>query len=176
MSQPKQNKRKMKTGFQTRTNFIIIGVSILVSVLLIVGILYLFGIRYVKYRFDTGFSVSFVGVLNGDGMPATGHISYSGDSAVKGLTATYDAENKTLEYSNGDVYEGEVKHLVKHGTGKLTRDNGDIYEGEFYEDRQHGHGVSTFANGDIYDGEYENGNKSGQGTYTWADEIGRAHV
>ena len=48
MSQPKQNKRKMKTGFQTRTNFIIIGVSILVSVLLIVGILYLFGIRYVK--------------------------------------------------------------------------------------------------------------------------------
>ena len=91
MSQPKQNKRKMKTGFQTRTNFIIIGVSILVSVLLIVGVLYLFGIRYVKYRFETGFSVSFVGVLNGDGMPATGHISYGGEQIREQIQAVYDA-------------------------------------------------------------------------------------
>jgi len=95
MSKAKENKRKMKTGFQARTNLIIIAVSILVSVALILGVLYLFGIRYVKYRFDTGFSVSFVGVLNSDGMPKTGRISYGGDDSVKGLTATYNAQDKT---------------------------------------------------------------------------------
>ena len=152
-AQSKETKRKMKTGFQARTNFIIIGVSIIISAALILGVLYLFGIRYVKYRFETGFSVSFVGILTGDGMPAAGRISYGGDDAVKGLTATYNGEDGTLEYSNGDVYEGEVKHLVKHGDGKLTRENGDVYEGSFYEDRQHGHGKCTYSNGDVYEGD-----------------------
>ena len=34
------------------------------------------------------------------------------------------------EFSNGDIYEGELKDGEPEGQGKMTYANGNIYEGE----------------------------------------------
>jgi hypothetical protein len=44
-------------------------------------------------------------------------------------------------YVNGDVYEGEFYHGVKHGKGKMFYANGDVYEGDFKDDEKCGMGV-----------------------------------
>ena len=44
----------------------------------------------------------------------------------------------TIEYANGDQYEGEinVENLQKHGKGVLTLKNGDVYGGTWVNDNQ----------------------------------------
>ena len=65
-----------------------------------------------------------------------------------------------IEYSNGDVYEGEVRNGKAHGLGKVTYARGDIYEGDFSDDKKNGFGRYTFGlkavnAGDIHEGEYK---------------------
>ncbi|MDD6095119.1 MAG: hypothetical protein PUC29_05195, partial [Clostridia bacterium] len=104
--------RKMKYRVSAKSNVIMICVCAVISVAVILGALYLCGIRYVRYSFKDGFSVKFVGVTDFSGYPKKGKISYSGADEVEGLTATINSENGTIEYSNGDVYEGEMSDLV----------------------------------------------------------------
>lgn len=98
----------------------------------------------------------------------------------------------TQNYSNGDVYVGQMKDGKPHGKGKYTWSNGDFYEGDwvneqrtgkgkyiyadgsvfegdFVENRMEGKGKFTWANGDIYEGDWVNSKLHGKGKYTWAD-------
>ena len=167
MAEVKQ--RKIKNRLSARTNVIITITCAVIAALLIFLVLYLCGLRYVKYNFADGFSVTFVGVTDINGYPKNGRLSYSGSDDVDGLTATVNEKDGTIEYSNGDVYKGEMQDLVKHGQGKLTYENGDVYEGGFIADKPSGEGILTFSNGDKYVGGFKNGKRHGEGTYTYAD-------
>ena len=137
-SVPKK-KRRLKSGFTGRTNLIVIIFCIVLAVALTVGIVYLLGYRYTRYNFPEGYSVTFVGKVNGENQPESGRITYAGGDNA-GLSASVDSKTGKIVYSNGDTYEGETKDLLKHGIGKLTFADGRIYEGEFAADKASGQG------------------------------------
>jgi hypothetical protein len=45
-----------------------------------------------------------------------------------------------VRYSNGDIYEGFLLKLLRHGKGKMYYANGDRYEGEWRQNRREGQG------------------------------------
>lgn len=47
----------------------------------------------------------------------------------------------TMQYSNGDVYEGQWKNDDKTGYAKMTYDNGDKYEGQWLRNERNGRGL-----------------------------------
>ncbi len=63
-------------------------------------------------------------------------------------------KNGTMNYTNGDVYEGEWKSNCKSGKGEMIYDNGDIYEGEWEFDHHAEQGKMIYANGDIFEGRW----------------------
>jgi hypothetical protein len=99
-----------------------------------------------------------------------------------------------LKFSNGDVYDGQVRNGVPHGRGKYIFSNGDICEGQFHEGEldgqaqckltfpdgetyegqwsnkmRHGSGKMVFKNGCIYNGQWNNDERHGQGVLTLLD-------
>ncbi len=78
-----------------------------------------------------------------------------------------DARIKVITYSNGDVYEGEIRGGKRNGRGVLTYARGDVYEGEFEDDMFCGQGKLTYIDGSIYDGEWKDGKIEGRGVYTY---------
>ena len=140
-----KKKRRLKSGFTGRTNIIIVIFCIVLAVALTVGVIYLMGYRYTRYNFAEGYSVTFVGKVNGENQPVSGRITFnSGEKS--GLSASVDSATGKIVYSNGDVYEGQTKDLLRHGNGKLTFADGRIYEGEFVADEASGAGKMTYAN------------------------------
>ena len=60
-----------------------------------------------------------------------------------------------LQWANGDVYEGEFKNGLRHGTGKYEEKlSGQVYVGT-YISGQRDNGILTFSNGDTYTGEFK---------------------
>lgn len=77
-------------------------------------------------------------------------------------------QNKT--YSDGRVYEGELKDGAPHGQGKMTWPNGSFYNGSWRNGQIDGHGEYHSTNdGTIYVGEFEENARYGKGKYTWPD-------
>jgi hypothetical protein len=71
-----------------------------------------------------------------------------------------EAKQASLEWSNGDIYEGGFKNGLRHGYGKLTEQNGTrVYEGTWAMSQKEGKGVETFANGECFIVYYKNGYK-----------------
>lgn len=78
---------------------------------------------------------------------------------------------KRVEYSDGDVYEGEwTAQGKREGVGQLKLVNGDSYCGEFINGFFHGLGVLTLANGSKYEGMFEHGRYHGHGIYSLTDK------
>lgn len=75
----------------------------------------------------------------------------------------------TYVWNNGDIYEGEFKDDLMHGTGKLYIVENGTYEGEFVEGKKSGEGTFNFINGDTYKGTWLNDKMEGQGKYTFAN-------
>ena len=75
-----------------------------------------------------------------------------------------NSEIKTIHYSNGDKFMGDILNGKKHGRGIYTWANGSEYNGEWYDDRQQGHGSFTYTTGSKYVGEFARGMKHGLGT------------
>ena len=73
-----------------------------------------------------------------------------------------------MEYTSGNVYEGNYSNGLREGTGVFRYANGDSYVGSFKNDKREGKGVFTYADGDSYDGEFKNGLREGKGVYTCA--------
>ena len=81
---------------------------------------------------------------------------------------------KTLNYPNGDKYEGFVLGFKKQGKGVLYYANGDKYEGDFVNDLPHGKGTLLFndpnnkkTKGHVYKGDFVCGKMHGFGVYTY---------
>ena len=105
-----------------------------------------------------------------------------------------DGQGK-MEYTNGQVYEGEWKDGVRSGQGRCTWPDGGYYDGEWANDKwngqgtnymggskdvdyyvggfadgkRNGHGIFTWASGDSIETEWVNGVINGKGTYTWSN-------
>uniref|UniRef100_A0A7S3DLJ3 Uncharacterized protein n=1 Tax=Palpitomonas bilix TaxID=652834 RepID=A0A7S3DLJ3_9EUKA len=76
-------------------------------------------------------------------------------------------ELKTLEYSNGTVYEGNVgsKTGLPHGVGVCKYNDGGYYAGHWYNGKRSGLGVFKYASGDLYYGRYSGDQKVGVARY-----------
>ena len=73
----------------------------------------------------------------------------------------------TLQYANGDRYEGMWRKDAAHGRGTLQYTTGDVYEGDWKDNLRHGSGTFTCAaDGKVYAGEFADGLKHGRGTLT----------
>ncbi len=77
----------------------------------------------------------------------------------------------TIEYENGNVYEGPVKDGKAEGEGvMIDAISAATYTGAFvgglYNDDE---AVLEFDNGGIYTGAFENGKMKGEGKFTWPD-------
>lgn len=69
-----------------------------------------------------------------------------------------------LEWSNGDVYEGDFKNGLRHGKGTMVELNGKRkYEGTWVLSQKEGKGVEMFSNGDKYTGDFSGDRFHGQG-------------
>ncbi len=102
---------------------------------------------------------------------------------------------RTLELSNGDIYDGDVKNGSCTGKGTLKLANGAKYIGEFKDDNFHGYGKyfydakdtvrvyegnfsnnllegygeMTYRDGSKYVGEFKNDTRNGKGKFIWED-------
>lgn len=68
---------------------------------------------------------------------------------------------RKVKYLDG-VYYGETVGLFKpkkHGEGRMNYTNGDVYEGQWKNDKRDGKGKLTYANGDVLYGTWRNGFK-----------------
>ena len=59
--------------------------------------------------------------------------------------APFSAGVATLDYENGDRYEGDVVNDLRHGKGRHACANGDTYDGGWRFDKRDGHGTMCFA-------------------------------
>lgn len=77
-----------------------------------------------------------------------------------------------VEYSEGDVYDGEwSKDGKRNGKGRLKMATGAEYAGMFRNGFFEGAGVMSFRDGSRYEGNFELGRYHGHGVYTAADNI-----
>lgn len=161
-------------------------VLIVIAALICVGVLFI-ALSIMGFVFQTNPQGNmFIGRAN-KGQPVSGTVRYP-----TGDTATLDYANRTITFSNGDVYTGDIVGINRHGKGMMVyKSSGDTYVGDFYEDKiagngtftyrdgdiytgsfadnkYHGSGKVTFADGSTYEGHFENGVKNGFGVYTWA--------
>lgn len=84
-------------------------------------------------------------------------------------TVKIDEALKTLTFSNGDVYVGDIVDGKAHGQGTYTKSSGEIYTGDFADGHPNGKGIETFPNGDRFEGHFENNDANGRGKYIFAD-------
>ena len=80
-------------------------------------------------------------------------------------------QNKTINYTSGDKYVGQVKDDKRNGYGTYTWSDGAKYVGYYINDKRHGQGTMTWSDGSgrKYVGDWINGKRHGQGTMTWAN-------
>ena len=105
--------------------------------------------------------------------------------------------NSIVKYDNGDLYRGEMKDNMRHGTGTMRYANGDVYvlilyysfiflflllltyyctfrfilihsyEGKFHQNSRQGKGVLTYNSGHVYNGEWNNDLREGRCIYKY---------
>lgn len=75
----------------------------------------------------------------------------------------------TIDYGNGNRYEGSFRNGTENGHGTFYAANGDRFEGYFKDGKENGRGTIVFASGASYEGEFKDGKKDGQGKYYWND-------
>ena len=67
-------------------------------------------------------------------------------------------------YSDGTIYQGEMRGKLRHGVGRLTFPDESCYEGQWADDKMSGYGVFFFPDGKIaYEGEWQNNKCNGRG-------------
>lgn len=69
-----------------------------------------------------------------------------------------------VQFSNGDVYRGDLSQGVCQGLGEIWYKNGDYYEGAFENGKRHGKGAHQFhKSGDLYWGDWQDDQITGFG-------------
>lgn len=158
-------KKRPKRHLSTARILLYTFIAALICVAAVFAAIYASGLRYIKLNTEIGGYVKFFGTVDSEGKPYKGDLYYS-----DGTTAKVDMLNRTVTFSNKDVYTGSLNSSLRmEGEGTLEYSTGDVYEGTFSAGVISGHGVFSYANGDVYDGEFANGMKNGKGVYTWFD-------
>jgi hypothetical protein len=68
----------------------------------------------------------------------------------------------------GDVYDGEWRHGVRQGYGRIKYATGDVFEGWFVNDYKMGRGTYQWPDGRSFEGMYKNDRaEDPNGTLTW---------
>ncbi|HMV03914.1 MAG TPA: caspase family protein [Accumulibacter sp.] len=98
-------------------------------------------------------------VIKTEAFTATGRLSLDRSSGAM-------SGEGTIEWVNGDRYEGTMASGRKHGKGIFTWSNGQRYEGEWADDMINGKGIMYYTNGDRYEGTFKDGEPHGTGSYT----------
>lgn len=98
-------------------------------------------------------------VIKTEAFTATGKLSLDRSSGA--MTG-----EGSIEWANGDRYEGTMVAGRKNGKGIFTWQNGQRYDGEWTDDVINGKGVLHYTNGDRYEGTFKDGEPHGTGTYT----------
>ena len=99
---------------------------------------------------------------------AAGDTTYRGAFTTDTKTGAVNGSG-TVQWKNGNRYEGPVVNTQLTGKGNFTWANGDTYVGDMVNAQPHGQGTYTFKSGDRYAGAWRNGQKHGQGRYTFAN-------
>lgn len=66
-------------------------------------------------------------------------------------------------------YDGQWRHGVKHGRGKLALPDGSTYEGDFIEGEIIGQGTRSWLDGSSYEGGFQHGERHGKGSMRYRD-------
>ena len=66
-------------------------------------------------------------------------------------------KKSTLNFPNGDKYEGELKGKKKHGYGVYTWADGSTFRGDWKDDKKHGPATFIDAKGEELSGYWKNG-------------------
>ena len=61
-----------------------------------------------------------------------------------------------INYSNGDIYEGEFKNGIAEGYGVINYLNGEKYQGEWKNGKAEGFGREFHSDGTKFEGEFHN--------------------
>lgn len=77
---------------------------------------------------------------------------FSSASRIQGCLAGDCISGKGVMMANGDIYMGDFKNNLRHGTGICYFFNGTEYKGDWQMDKQHGYGVLTYPDGTIRKG------------------------
>jgi len=81
------------------------------------------------------------------------------------------AEEKTVHYADGSMYEGQVVNGLRHGTG-VYKSGSEQYQGQWQEDKQHGVGRQSWSDGRSYEGQFNQGRFAGIGKMVWQTQKG----
>lgn len=160
---PKPKSRKVPRHRRKLNPKLFAAICAVGAILLIIVILLASGVRYKSVPLEDGGEITFFGISKG-GEATSGWLSYS--DGVRGRLSG----GEKIKYSDGSIYEGEIKDGVRDGSGILTYASGDVYEGEFDDDEISGYGKLTYANGDIYEGQFKNGLRDGRGSLLYSDK------
>ena len=83
------------------------------------------------------------------------------------------AEKKTIKFTDGSIYEGDVVNGKPHGKGKRSSPSGSVHEGNWENGKIHGKGKFTSSKGGNYEGDFVNGVPHGKGK--WVLSGGTTH-
>lgn len=120
------------------------------------------------YRYISADGVKYSGFVE-NGQPVNGNIKYP-DGITGKLTKEKDSPVGKIVYSTGDVFEGEIKGIVRHGKGTITyKQTGEVYSGDFVDDKLTGYAECTSPDGSSYKGEVLDGKKHGVGKHVYPD-------
>jgi len=96
----------------------------------------------------------------------------AGDTRYKGLFVREPGQvvsgTGRVEWSNGDVYEGQLLRSQRHGQGEIRWASGQSYKGQWVQDQASGQGEIRYANGDRYVGSVVDGRAEGEGEMFYA--------
>ena len=84
---------------------------------------------------------------------------------VKGMAVEGQIRNGTIEFPNGDKYEGEIMGDMAYGEGRMNYANGDYYTGQFDQDVRSGYGELKMRKGNVYKGDFKNNLYDGEGEF-----------
>ena len=75
-------------------------------------------------------------------------------SLVEVRAAFAQAERRTLRYTDGSRYDGEVLNGKRHGRGTYVWPDGSRYSGDWRDGKKHGRGTYTWTDGTRHVGEF----------------------
>ena len=101
--------------------------------------------------------------------PLLSEVKPSASRPAVSQSAASTATVKTINYSDGDRYRGQIRNGKRHGRGVYTWADGGSYDGEWLDGDFHGRGVRIFANGNRYEGDYVKDKRTGRGVFRWPD-------